>query len=71
MEKELFYSCFYIIMSSPISSDILQNNAEILEKQQRLEEKQWLLLQLQEAVKLHWAECIAQKARREAEEAER
>ena len=33
MKKEVFYSCFYIIMSFPTHSDILQNNAKILEKQ--------------------------------------
>ena len=32
-KKKVFYSCFYIIMSSPTPSDISQNNAEILEKQ--------------------------------------
>jgi len=36
--------------------------------QQRHEEEQWLLTQLEEAAKLCWAECMAQKARREAEE---
>ena len=59
-------------MSSPTPSDISQNNAEILKKQwqemqQRHEEEQQLLAQLEEAAKLHWAECAAQKARREAE----
>ena len=49
-------------MSSPTPSDISQNNAEILVMQQ-----QQLLLQLEEAVKLCQAECMAQKARREAE----
>jgi len=33
MEKKVFHSCFYIIMSSSTSSDISQNDAEILEKQ--------------------------------------
>ena len=60
-------------MSSPASSGISQNNAKILEKQWqemqwRHEEKQWLLAQLEEVVKLHWAEHVAQKAKREAEE---
>jgi len=60
-------------MSSPAPSDISQNDAKILEKQwqkmqQRHEEKQRLLVQLEEAAKLHWAERTAQKARREAEE---
>jgi len=48
-------------MSSPAPSDISQDNTEILEKQQ-------LLAQLEEAARLCQAECIAQKARREAEE---
>jgi len=60
-------------MFSPTLSNISQNNAEILEKQQqemqwRHEEEQWLLAQLEEVAKLHWAECAAQKARREVEE---
>ena len=59
-------------MSFPAPSDILQNNAEILEKQQqemqwRHEEQQQLLAQLEEVAKLRRAECAAQKARREAE----
>ena len=59
-------------MSSPTPSNIFQNDAEILEKQwqeiqQRHKEEQRLLTQLEEAVKLHWAKHIAQKARREAE----
>ena len=59
-------------MSSPTPSDISQNNAKILEKQQqemqrRYEEQQQLLVQLEEAVKLCQAERTAQKARREAE----
>ena len=57
MEKKLFYSYFYIIMSFPAPFNILQNDAEVLEKkwqkiQQRHEKKQQLLLQLEEAVKL-------------------
>jgi len=59
-------------MSSPALSDISQNDAEILEKQQqemqwRHEEEQRLLVQLEEAAKLHQTECVAQKARKEAE----
>jgi len=59
-------------MSSPTPSDISQNDAEILEKQQqemqrRHEEQQQLLAQLEEVAKLRRAECMAQKARREAE----
>ena len=73
MKKEVFYSCFCIIMSSPTHSDISQNDAEILEKQWqemqwRYEEEQWLLVQMEEAAKLCWAECAAQKAKKEAEE---
>ena len=60
-------------MSFPAPSDISQKNAKILEKQwqemqQRHEEEQRLLVQLEEAAKLRWAKCMAQKARREAEE---
>jgi len=60
-------------MSSPTHSDILQDNAKILEKQQqemqwRHEKEQWLLVQLKEVAKLHQAECMAQKTRREAKE---
>jgi len=59
-------------MSSPASSDILQNNAEALEKQrqemqQRYEEEQRSLLRLQEATEACCAERVAQKARREVE----
>jgi len=59
-------------MSSPALSDISQNDTEVLEKkwqemQQRHEEQQQLLLQLEEVAKLRWAEHAAQKARREAE----
>ena len=73
MEKKVFCSYFYIIISSPVHSDISQDDTEVLEKQwqemqQRYEEQQWLLVQLEEVVKLHWAEHTAQKARREAEE---
>ena len=60
-------------MSFPTPSDISQNNAEVLKKQQqemqqRHKEEQWLLAQLEEVVKLRWAERTAQKAKREAEE---
>ena len=56
-------------MSSPTSFDISQNDTEILEKQMqwRHEKEQWLLVQLEEAAKLHQAEHAAQKARSEAE----
>jgi len=60
-------------MSSPAPSNILQNNTEVLEKQQqemqqRHKEEQQLLTQLEDAAKLRQAECTAQKARREVEE---
>jgi len=60
-------------MSSPTPSNISQNDAKVLEKQQqeiqwRHKEEQRLLVQLEEAAKLRRAECVAQKARREAEE---
>jgi len=60
-------------MSSLTPSDISQDDAKVLERQQqemqwRHEKEQWLLAQLEEAVKLCRAECTAQKARREAEE---
>jgi len=60
-------------MSFPAHSDISQDDAEILEKQQqemqqRHEEGEQLLIQLEEAAKLRWAERIAQKARRKVEE---
>jgi len=59
-------------MSFPVLSNISQNNANVLEKQQqemqwRHEEEQWLLIQLEEVAKLCWAECVAQKARKEVE----
>ena len=60
-------------MSSSAPSDISQNDAEILEiqwqeMQQRHEEKQRLLAQLEEVARLCQAERMTQKARREAEE---
>jgi len=55
-------------MSFPVYSNILQNDAMILEKQQRHEEEQWLLVQIEEAAKLHQAEYVAQRARRKVEE---
>ena len=59
-------------MSSPAPSDISQNNAEALEKQQqemqrRHEKEQRSLLRLQEAAEACHAERAAQKARREVE----
>ena len=68
MKREVFCSCFYIVISSLTHSDISQNNAEILEKQWRHEEQQQILLQLEEVARLCQAECMAQKARRKAEE---
>ena len=73
MEKKVFCSCFCIIMSFSTHSDISQNNTEILkmqqqEMQQRHKKEQRLLVQLKEVAKLHWTECVAQKARREVEE---
>ena len=72
MKREVFCSCFYIAISSPAHSNISQNDTENLEKQwqemqQRHEEKQQLLVQLEEVAKLHQAEHVAQKARRKAE----
>jgi len=60
-------------MFFPAPSDISQNDAKALEKQQqemqrRHKEEQRFLLQLQEAAEAHCAEHVAQKARREAEE---
>ena len=60
-------------MSSPTLSNISQNDTKMLEKQQqemqwRHKKKQWLLIQLEEVAKLHWAEHAAQKAKRKAEE---
>jgi len=51
-------------MSFPTLSNISQNNAEVLEKQRqemqwRHKEEQWLLAQLEEAMKLHQAEHAA------------
>jgi len=71
-KREFFHSCFCIIISSPTPSDISQNDAEALEKQwqemqQRHEEEQQLLAQLEEVAKLRRAEHAAQKARREVE----
>ena len=59
-------------MSSPAPSNISQNNAKILEIQQqeiqqRHEEEEQLLLQLEEVAKLCQAEHAAQKARKEVE----
>ena len=72
MKKEVFCSCFCIIMSSPAPSDISQNDAEMLEEQhcemqQWHEEKQQSLLCLQEVVKAYYTEYAAPKARREIE----
>ena len=53
-------------MSSPAPSNISQNDAEVLEKQRRHEEEQWLLVQLEEVAKSYQAECVAQKPKKEA-----
>ena len=63
-------------MSSPAHSDILQDDAKILEKQWqemqwRHEEEQWLLVQIEEVAKLCWTECVAQKTRREVDKKSR
>ena len=59
-------------MSSPITSNLSQNDAEMLEEQHREmqrqhKEEQRSLLQLQEAAEACRAERAAQKARREVE----
>jgi len=54
-------------MSSPAPSNISQNNAKVLEMQQRHEEEQWLLVQLEKAAKSCWAECAAHKTKKKAE----
>jgi len=59
-------------MSSPILSDISQNDTEMLEEQcyeiqQRHKKKQWLLACLKEAVEACHIKCIAQKARKKVE----
>ena len=46
-------------MSSPIHSNISQNDAKNLEKQQRYEKEQQLLAQLEEVAKSHQAERVA------------
>jgi len=51
-------------MSSPVPSNISQDDTEVLERQwqemqQRHEEQQQLLAQLEEAAKLRWAEHVA------------
>jgi len=63
-------------MSSPAYSDISQDDAKILEKQWqemqwRHEEKQWLLVQMEEVAKLCRTECVAQKTRREVDKKSR
>ena len=59
-------------MSSPIFSDISQNDTEMLEEQhfemqQRHKKEQWLLAYLKEAVEAHYVEHAVQKVRKEAE----
>jgi len=67
MKKEVFCSCFCIIISSSTPSNISQNNAEMLKEQCREmqwqhEEEQQSLLCLQEAMEARRAEHVAQKA---------
>ena len=59
-------------MSSPIPSDIFQNDTKMLEEQccemqWKHEEEQYLLAYLEEAVEAHHIKHMAQKARKEAE----
>ena len=59
-------------MSSPTFSDISQHNTDMLEEQYyemqwQYEEKQWLLVYLEEAMETYCVEHTAQKARREVE----
>ena len=59
-------------MSSPVHSNLSQNDAEMLEEQRHEmqwwhEEEQWSLLRLQEAAEACHAEHTAQKARKKAE----
>ena len=61
---------YYHVFPRPLRP--FQNDAEMLKEQHREmqwqhEEEQQLLVQLEEAAKLHWAERAAQKARREVE----
>jgi len=59
-------------MSSPASSDISQDDAKMLEEQhcemqQRHDQEEQSLLQLQKAAEAYYVECVAQKARRKVE----
>ena len=72
MKKEVFCSCFYIVMSSSTSSNISQNDTEILkeqhcEMQQQHKEEEQSLLQLQETAEAYCTEYVAQKAKREVD----
>ena len=72
MKKEVFCSCFCIIMSFSNPSDISQNNTKMLEEQchkiqRQHKEEQQSLLHLQEAVEACHAKHVAQKAKREVE----
>ena len=71
-KKKFFCFCFYIIISFPTSSNIFQNDTEMLKKQhyeiqQWHKEEQQYLLYLQEIAKVCYVEHAAQKAKREAE----
>ena len=70
--KEKFLPFFCNTISSPISSNILQNNTKMLEEQwwemqYKHEKEQQLLVYLEEAAEAHCIECAAQKTRKEAE----
>ena len=60
LERKVFISFFCITMFFPISSNIFQNDTEMLKEQhyeiqQRHEEEQWLLVCLEEVVEAHYA----------------
>lgn len=63
---------FYIIIYSPILSNIFQHNAKMFkekynEMQRRYEEEQQLQVYLKEAAKTFCVECATQKTRKVAE----
>jgi len=70
MEKGVFHSYFYIIISFLASSNISQNNTKNLKKQ--WQEMQWRHKEeqrlLEQVAKLYQAEHVAQKARSKVEE---
>ena len=66
-KKEKFLSFFCIIISSPILSDISQNNTDMLEQQyleiqRRHKEEKQLQTQLKEAAEVYHIKQVAQKA---------